>query len=155
MPIGLGLVLVNKFQAGYMKGFGKEARIPYLEFFFMGGEGLSRSIPLRGYDDPLTGGGSRIGGSTMLKYGTEIRIPIAPNPTVFGMIFGEAGNTFPDLAHTTPFDLRRSIGVGVRIFMPLLGVIGFDYAYGFDNIDPQTGKRFGQWKPHFVFGQSF
>jgi len=154
-PIGLGLVLVNKFQAGYIKGFGNNARIPYLEFFFMGGEGLSRSISLRGYDDPLTGGGSRVGGSTMMKYGAEIRIPIAPNPTVFGMIFGEAGNTFEDLRHTTPFDLRRSVGVGVRIFMPLLGVIGFDYAYGFDNINDTTGKRFGQWKPHFVFGQSF
>jgi len=154
-PIGLGLVLVNKFQTGYIKGFGNNARIPYLEFFFMGGEGLSRSISLRGYDDPLTGSGSRVGGSTMLKYGAEIRIPIAPNPTVFGMIFGEAGNTFQDLKHTTPFDLRRSVGVGVRIFMPLLGVIGFDYAYGFDNIDAATGKRFGQWKPHFVFGQSF
>ncbi len=154
-PIGLGLVLANKFQAGYIKGFGKDARIPYLEFFFMGGEGLSRSIPLRGYNDPLSGGGNRIGGSTMLKYGTEIRIPIAPNPTVFGMLFAEAGNTFQDLAHTSPFDLRRSVGVGVRIFMPLLGIIGFDYAYGFDNIDTATGRRFGEWKTHFVFGQGF
>jgi outer membrane protein insertion porin family len=154
-PIGLGLVLVNKFQAGYIKGFGKNARIPYLEYFFMGGEGLSRSIPLRGYEDPLGGNGNRVGGSTMIKYGAEIRIPIAPNPTVFGMIFGEAGNTFVDLTHTTPFDLRRSVGVGVRIFMPLLGIIGFDYAYGFDNIDAATGRRYGQWKPHFVFGQSF
>lgn len=154
-PIGLGLVLFNSFQTGYMKGFGENSRIPYLEFFFMGGEGLSRSIPLRGYDDPLQGNGSRIGGSTMLKYTTEIRIPIAPNPTVFGLIFGEAGNTFLDLPHTSPFDLRRSVGVGVRIFMPLLGVIGFDYAYGFDNLNNQTGRRFGQWKPHFVFGRSF
>ena len=154
-PIGLGLVLFNRFETGFIKGFGKNARIPYLEYFFMGGEGLSRSTPLRGYDDPLTGSGSRIGGSTMLKYSTEIRIPIAPNPTVFGMLFGEAGNTFEDFAHTNPFELRRSLGVGVRIFMPLLGVLGFDYAYGFDNVDPRTGKHFGQWKPHFVFGQSF
>lgn len=154
-PIGLGLVLFNSFQTGYIKGFGKKSRIPYLEFFFMGGEGLSRSIPLRGYDDPLQGSGSRTGGSTMLKYTTEIRIPIAPNPTIFGLIFGEAGNTFLDLAHTSPFDLRRSIGVGARIFMPMLGVIGFDYAYGFDNIDNRTGIHFGQWKPHFVFGRSF
>lgn len=154
-PVGLGLVLFNSFQAGYIRGFGKKARIPYLEFFFMGGEGLSRSIPLRGYDDPLQGSGSRIGGSTVLKYTTEIRVPIAPNPTIFGLIFGEAGNTFLDLAHTSPFDLRRSVGVGARIFMPMLGVIGFDYAYGFDNIDGKTGRRFGQWKPHFVFGRSF
>ena len=91
----------------------------------------------------------------MLKYQFELRVPIAPNPTVFGLAFAEAGNTWADLSRTNPNDLRRSVGVGARVFMPLLGVIGFDYAYGFDNIDEVTRKRQGKWKPHFVFGKSF
>ena len=91
----------------------------------------------------------------MIKYTTEIRFPIIPNPTMFGLIFAEAGNTWVKVSDTDPFNLRRSVGIGARLFMPMIGIIGFDYAYGFDNYDPQTGKFFGQWKPHFVFGKSF
>lgn len=91
----------------------------------------------------------------MLKYTAELRVPIAPNPTVFGLIFAEAGNTWPELTRLDPYDLRRSVGIGARLFMPLLGVIGFDYGYGYDHIDAATGKRKGQWKPHFIFGRSF
>jgi outer membrane protein insertion porin family len=120
----------------------------------MGGEGLSNSIALRGYEDTLR---SSIveGGQTMLKYQLELRVPIAPNPTVFGLFFAEAGNTWESLPKTDPYDLRRSVGVGARLFMPLLGIIGFDYAYGFDNVNSRTGEKFGAWKPHFVFGRSF
>ncbi|MFQ5637339.1 MAG: outer membrane protein assembly factor BamA [bacterium] len=155
-PLFHNFVLFNSFQAGYIEGFGNDAdNIPFLEFFFMGGEGLSRSIPLRGYDDPLSDRISQPGGKVMFKYATEIRFPISPNPTIFGLAFAEAGNTWESLAKTDIFDLRRSVGVGVRIFMPMLGILGFDYAYGFDNIDPNTGRKFGAWKPHFVFGRSF
>ena len=155
-PIFLNFVLFNSIQAGYIEGFGDDRRnIPFLEFFFMGGEGLSRSIPLRGYDDPLSGVVSTAGGKAMFKYSTELRFPIAPNPTIFGLLFAEAGNTWPSLEKTDLFDLRRSVGLGIRIFMPMLGVLGFDYAYGFDNFDPVTGEKFGKWKPHFVFGKSF
>ena len=73
---------------------------------------------------------------------------------MYGLLFAEAGNTWKDLGHTDPFDLRRSVGVGARIFMPMIGMIGFDYAFGFDYID-QQGVRKGNWKPHFVFGKSF
>ncbi|MFQ6115829.1 MAG: outer membrane protein assembly factor BamA, partial [bacterium] len=155
-PIFFNFVLFNSFQAGYIEGFGKdEENIPFLEFFFMGGEGLSRSIPLRGYDDPLSGRVTQEGGKVMFKYTTELRFPISPNPTIFGLAFAEAGNTWLSLSETDFFDLRRSVGVGVRIFMPMLGILGFDYAYGFDNFDPETGTKFGKWKPHFVFGRSF
>ncbi|RMF66679.1 MAG: outer membrane protein assembly factor BamA [Calditrichaeota bacterium] len=156
-PAFLNFVLFNSFQAGYIEGFGKDRdNIPFLELFFMGGEGLSRSIPLRGYDDPLSNGQFRQpGGKVMFKYTTELRVPISPNPTIFGLVFAEAGNTWRSLDQTDIFDLRRSVGVGIRMFMPLLGIIGFDYAYGFDNVDVTTGRKFGQWKPHFVFGRSF
>ncbi len=121
----------------------------------MGGEGLTRSIPLRGYDDPLGNNGNGLGGRVMMKYSMELRVPISPNPTIYALAFAEAGNTWLDLKHTDPFDLRRSVGIGARVFMPMLGMIGFDYAYGFDHFDPATGRRFGQWKPHFVFGRAF
>ncbi|MCZ6820008.1 MAG: outer membrane protein assembly factor BamA [Calditrichaeota bacterium] len=155
-PIFLNFVLMSSMQAGYIEGFGDDAKnIPFLELFFMGGEGLSRSIALRGYNDPLSNSVTEDGGKVMFKYSTELRFPISPNPTIFGLFFAEAGNTWATLPETDIFDLRRSVGFGLRIFMPMLGIIGFDYAYGFDNIDFSTGKKFGDWKPHFVFGRSF
>ena len=149
------LVLLSRAQAGYMGLLASNDKIPYLEYFFMGGSGLSRSTPLRGYDDPLAGGGVYDwGGRTMLKTTLELRFPIIPNPTMYGLVFAEAGNTWRDFKSTDPFNLKRSVGIGARIFMPMVGMIGFDYAYGFDHVDDQ-GLAVGKWKPHFVFGRSF
>ena len=149
------LVLLARTQVGFMEALSKTRRISFLDYFFMGGSGLSRAIPLRGYDDPLAGGryyGE--GGKTMLQTTVELRFPIITQPVMFGLLFAEAGNTWLDLSHTDPFDLRRSVGVGVRIFMPMVGILGFDYAYGFDHIDSE-GRKHGAWKPQFVFGKSF
>jgi len=149
------LIFLARVQFGYMEHLTKNSRIPYLEYFFMGGSGLSRSTPLRGYSDPLAGGGYYVeGGKTMFKTTGELRFPILPNPTMYGLIFAEAGNTWRNLAHTDPFDLRRSVGIGARIYMPMIGMIGFDYAYGFDHYNAK-GEKVGMWKPHFVFGRSF
>lgn len=149
------LVFYTSFQAGYMESIGKGARIPYTEYFFIGGDGLSRSIPLRGYEDPLAGYQMvEDGGKTMLKYTAELRIPIAPNPTIFALLFAEAGNSWLDFQHTNPFDMRRSLGIGARVFMPMIGIIGFDYGYGFDRLDAY-GNPDPKWKMHFVFGRSF
>ena len=154
-PFFWKFVLHSETRMGYMDGFTKASRIPYLDLFFMGGDGLSRSIPLRGYDDPLAGGTVySSGGRTMFKQSLEIRFPFVQNPTAYGIVFAEAGNIWPSLSNTDPFELRRSVGVGVRVFMPMIGMIGFDYAYGFDNID-KYGNVKGQWKPHFVFGTGF
>ncbi len=149
------LVFYTSFQAGYMEEIGQNAHIPYTDYFFMGGDGLSRSTPLRGYDDPLAN--YRIvddGGKAMLKYTTELRIPIAPNPTIFALLFAEAGNTWPDFHRANPFAMRRSVGIGARVFMPMIGIIGFDYGYGFDRVDVY-GNPDPKWKMHFVFGRSF
>ncbi len=148
------LILLTRAQMGFMETLSKSSRIPYLEYFFMGGSGLSRAIPLRGYDDPLSGGQYYYeGGKTMFQFTAELRFPIITNPMMFGLLFAEAGNTWSDLANTDPFDLRRSIGIGGRIFMPMVGIIGVDYAYGFDHI--AYGEKYGSWKTHFVFGKSF
>ncbi|KAA3613913.1 MAG: outer membrane protein assembly factor BamA [Calditrichaeota bacterium] len=157
-PLMWSLVMRSDFQAGVIKDFGKNAFVPYLEKFFMGGEGLTRSIPLRGYNDPLgnsSGTVDRNGGTAMMKYSLELRVPISPNPTIYALTFAEAGRTWEKIREFNPNNMRRSVGFGARVFMPMIGMLGFDYAYGFDNIDPLTGKTFGEWKPHFVFGQQF
>ncbi|MDZ7724297.1 MAG: outer membrane protein assembly factor BamA [candidate division KSB1 bacterium] len=155
IPSFWNLVMYTSVHAGYLDGIGDGANIPYLEYFFIGGDGLSRSTPLRGYDDPLSG--YRMvdeGGQTILKYTAELRIPIAPNPTIFGLLFAEAGNTWADFRRANPFDMKRSVGIGGRVFMPMVGIIGFDYGYGFDRVDNQ-GDPNPKWKMHFVFGRSF
>jgi len=155
MPSFWKLVIYSSFQAGYMEGIGKNAQIPYLEYFFMGGDGLSNSIPLRGYDDPLAENQYvQAGGKSYLKYTAELRIPIAPNPTIFGLLFAEAGNVWSDFRHADPFAMKRSVGVGGRVYMPMIGIIGFDYGYGFDRLDT-SGNADPKWKMHFVFGRSF
>lgn len=144
------LILLTRAQAGFIHTIDK---VPYLDHFFMGGSGMSRAIPLRGYEDPLANGSYYYeGGKTMLQSTVELRFPIIPNPMMYGLMFAEAGNTWLDFDSTDPFDLCRSVGVGIRIYMPMIGMIGFDYAYGFDHED-SSGMRYGEWKTHFVFGR--
>ena len=154
-PSFWNLVLYTSFQGGYMEVLGEEDNILYTELFYMGGAGMSRSIPLRGYEDPLSDSVYlNEGGRTMLKYQAELRIPIAPNPTIFALLFADAGNTWPTFKSMDPFKLRRSMGFGARVYMPMIGIIGFDYGYGFDRVD-SNGDPDPKWKMHFVFGKSF
>jgi outer membrane protein insertion porin family len=156
MPAYWKFVLYSSFQAGYMETLGKGGNILYTEYFFMGGDGLSRSIPLRGYEDPLGESTSyaAAGGKSYLKYTAELRIPIAPNPTIFALFFAEAGKVWSNFHHADPFTMKRSVGVGGRVYMPMIGIIGFDYGYGFDRVDA-SGNPDPKWKMHFVFGRSF
>jgi outer membrane protein insertion porin family len=64
----------------------------------------------------------------------------------------EGGNSWETIGETDPFDLKRSVGMGIRLFMPMIGIIGIDFGYGFDHISA-TGQREGQWKVHFQFGK--
>lgn len=132
--------------------------VPYIEQFFMGGSGLSLGVPLRGYDERMIGPQSGVyaaGGKTMFKQSLELRLPVVYNPTIFVLGFAEAGNVWLNLENTDLFDLRRSVGLGVRLYMPMIGLIGLDYGYGLDYFDPATGQRHGEWVPHFQFGRGF
>jgi outer membrane protein insertion porin family len=157
LPFGLVLYSHNKY--GFLNEISDNSIILYGEYFYMGGSGLSFAEGLRGYDDgqvgPLTASGSPIGGKTMAKNTLELRFQIVPNPTIFGLLFAEAGNVWAEPDQTNLFDLRRSVGVGFRLFMPMIGIIGVDFGYGFDGkIDPvyqQHGA--GDWKVHFQFGR--
>ncbi len=131
--------------------------IPYVERFFMGGSGLQLGEPLRGYEEREVGPISNsypAGGRTMFKQTFEIRFPLVSNPTVYGLAFMEGGNCWWDFQQTDPFNLRRSVGLGIRLFMPFVGLIGLDYGYGIDYYDFE-GRRKPQWVPHFQFGRRF
>ena len=136
--------------------------IPPYERFIMGGNGIPYGTMLRGYPDnsigPLSSDGRGIGGNTMIKYTTEFRFPFSENPVVYAMLFAEAGNVWHDTrlmstlryVRTDPLELKRSAGIGIRFFMPMIGKLGFDVGYGFDDI---TGNGEPQgWEYTIIFG---
>ena len=159
-------VLMNSMKIGVVKELpaakdGTLSYIPWNDRFIMGGNGIPYGNPLRGYDDnrvgPLTSSGSPIGGNTMVKFGTEFRVPFAENPVVYGLLFAEMGNVWSStdlmerlsLPRSGPFDMKRSAGAGIRFFMPMIGMLGFDIGYGFDRF-PEPG-----WKTTLTFGNQF
>lgn len=156
VPTFWGLVMYTQTKIGLIEGLYNNFYINPGELFYMGGSGLSFSEGLRGYDDgtvgPVSSSGRPLGGRSMLKFTGELRIPIAPNPTIFGLLFMEAGNVWEDFSQTNTQDLRRGVGFGVRLFMPMIGIIGVDFGYGFDHFTAD-GLRKGQWKTHFQFGK--
>jgi len=168
-PLVSKFVLVNSFNAGIIGEIGAndDARsiIPYDERFIMGGNGIPYGNMLRGYDDnaigPISSSGSPIGGNSMLKFNTEIRFLLSENPVIYALAFAEMGNVWADknmmepfhLVRTGPLTLKRAAGVGIRFFMPMIGMLGFDIGFGFDDI---TGSGEPQgWKTTITFGQQF
>ena len=163
-------ILTNSFKIGIIKALSSKeggiSFIPYNDRFIMGGNGIPYGNPLRGYDDngvgPLTTSDNPIGGNTMVKIGTEFRVPFAENPVVYGIIFAEMGNVWSStdlmerlsLPRSGPMDLKRSLGAGIRFFMPMIGKLGFDIGYGFDRVD-SNGKLDPAWKTTLTFGQQF
>ena len=74
------------------------------------------------------------------------------NPTIYGLVFSDLGNTWLNFDRTDPFDLKKSVGLGIRLYMPMIGLIGLDYGYG---LDPDVTGRKPGWTPHFQFGRTF
>lgn len=144
---------------GYIHELVKGTTIQPFEYFYMGGNGLViATTPLRGYADrsvgPVSSSGLTIGGRVKAKYVAEIRAALALEPMpIYFLVFAEAGNTFVDLPSADLFDLKKSAGVGARILINPIGLIGFDYGYGFDrlSVDGQDPK----WEFHFQFGRGF
>ncbi|MFH1011295.1 MAG: outer membrane protein assembly factor BamA [bacterium] len=158
LPLPLGFVLVSLSEVGALDGLTRDPRdIPYFDYFFMGGSGLSLGTSLRGYDERAVGpqsGSYAVGGKTLFKQSMELRFPILKNPTIFLLTFTEAGNVWRSFEETNPTDLKRSVGFGVRLFMPFVGMIGLDYGLGLDYEDAR-GLRTTNWEPHFQFGRGF
>jgi outer membrane protein insertion porin family len=157
-PMSRKLVLYSKTRYGMLFELNDAIdNVPYIDYFFMGGSGLTFGESLRGYDEASVGpqaGGYAIGGKSTFKQTLEMRLPVIPNPTVFLLAFAEAGNVWSTRQATDLNDLKHSMGVGVRLFMPFIGLIGLDYGYGFDYLEAD-GRKSGKWMPHFQFGRTF
>ena len=155
-------VLKAQTDFGFLGTYNKNrGNIPF-ERFFLGGDGMMQyaldgreTIALRGYENQSLS--SRDGSIIYNKFSLELRYPISlkPSASVFALSFLEAGNGFDNFKDYSPFNLKRSAGVGVRIFMPAFGLLGIDFGYGFDSSNiSNTGQASG-WQTHFVIGQQF
>jgi len=151
------LVLRSRVEFGFLGAYNNHRGIPPFERFYLGGDGLAtysldgrEVVQLRGYGNHSL---SIQDGSTIYsKFSAELRYPIslASMATIYGLAFVEAGNAFDSFKKFNPFDVKRSAGLGLRIFMPQIGLLGIDFGYGFDN---QLGahQRNG-WETHFIIG---
>lgn len=154
-------VLYTGSQIGFIDGFKRDSNIPPIEYFFMGGTGLGfvSTTPLRGYEDRSVGPTderSQIrGGKAMAKYVAELRFSVTMNPMpIYILAFAEAGNVYEKLNRIDFLNLKRSYGFGARILIQPIGMVGFDYGYGADDVMPKDGKPDG-WRFHFQFGRGF
>lgn len=155
------LVLFTGTSIGLLDGFKINSNIPPIEYFFMGGTGLGfiATTPLRGYDDRTIGPQDENdqvkGGKAMVKYSAELRFSVTMSPMpIYLLAFAEAGNVYENLKAIDFLNLKRSYGFGARIMIQPLGMVGFDYGYGADDVLPRDGKPDG-WKFHFQFGRGF
>lgn len=164
------LVLRSTAEMGFMDGYNKELGAPPFERFYMGGVGLFNGrydgrelIPLRGYENASTTGYASgvstditpYGGGTIYnRFSFELRYPISMNQTakIYALAFAEGGNVWNTWGKYNPFQLKRSAGVGVRVYMGAFGLIGFDFAYGFDK--PLGAQERSGWQTHFLMNQT-
>jgi outer membrane protein insertion porin family len=111
------------------------------------------NIPLRGY--PNQSLSAQDGGSIYNKYSLELRYPVSlgEQAKIFALTFIEGGASYNSFRDFDPFQLKRSAGIGVRLFMPQFGLLGIDFGHGFDPVPGQSTKH--GWETHFIFGQNF
>ena len=154
-------VIMTRAEFGLLGHYNKYKRSPF-ETFYMGGDGMtgysynyaSETIALRGYENgSLTPYGSE--GYAYIRLGAELRYPLMleNSTSIYALGFVEGGNAWTEVSKFNPFQLKRSAGVGVRIFLPMIGMMGIDWAYGFDKIDGSTQYSGSQF--HFIIGQEF
>ena len=154
------LVLVTKAEFGLLGMYNKNVGKSPFEYFQLGGDGLygynlygAENIGLRGYSNQsLTPAAN---GYVYNKYTVELRYPMSlnPNATFYAIVFAEAGNCWHSIENFRPFDVKRSAGVGVRVYMSMIGLIGVDWGYGFDEVPGAPNANGSQF--HFVIGQNF
>ena len=151
------IVLSQVFKIGALDYIGDpnnaNSVVPISARYFMGGSGMSYGEMLRGYRENSIGPYQTgpTGGNLMLKYSLELRMLFSNDPTVYGFLFADMGNIWSDYDVIKLTDLKRSMGVGIRLYMPMLGVLGYDIGYGFDSTIIDDGDAHG-WEHHFVFG---
>ena len=162
------LVLMTRAQFGYLGYYNRNWGYSPFEGFLVGGDGMSgystygsEVISLRGYENysltpyepsAYNSNGYAYAGNVYDKFTVELRYPVVlqPSSTIYVLAFLEGGNCWSDIRDFNPFQIKRSAGVGVRIFLPMIGLLGVDWGYGFDTADPSRRSQF-----HFVIGQQF
>jgi outer membrane protein insertion porin family len=158
------LVLSPRIQFGYLGAYNSNLGVTPFERFYLGGDGLSgynnmdgrELIGMRGYANnsltPLYP--SSVGGTVFTKYTLELRYPVSLNPsaTIYGLAFLEAGNDWLKWQNVNPFDVYRSVGFGIRVFLPMFGLLGLDWGYGLDPVPGSPGASGGQF--HFSINSS-
>ena len=165
------LVLMTRVELGILGAYNKYKKSPF-ETFYVGGDGMSgystgyaeETIGLRGYDNGSISNTAAYQAGTSSYYNAyaydrftlELRYPIVlGNTTVYGLAFLEGGNAWVDTKKFNPFDMKRSAGVGLRIFLPMVGLMGLDWAYGFDKVISGSTYKRGGSQIHFILGQEF
>lgn len=159
------LVLMTRVRFGYLGHYNSQIGPTPFHRYFLGGDGLSNYsfdsrelVGMRGYANnsltPNFYSGATSGGDMMTKYTLELRYPLSLNPqaTIYVLTFLEAGNCWLGFKNFNPFDVKRSAGLGVRIYLPMFGLLGLDWGYGFDNVYGTTGNNHSQF--HFSIGGS-
>ena len=158
------LVLSTRARFGYLGYYNEDIGPSPFEGFDLGGDGMTgyslygrETIALRGYENgsltPVIDG--KKAGNVYNKLTIELRYPISLNPqaTLYGLVFLEAGNAWYKITDFSPFDIRRSAGVGLRAFLPMFGLLGIDWGYGFDKVPGRPDAGGSQF--HFMIGQQF
>ncbi|WP_373886418.1 MULTISPECIES: BamA/OMP85 family outer membrane protein [Segatella] len=150
-------VLMTRVEMGLLGSYNKNKKSPF-ETFYVGGDGMSgystgyaeETVGLRGYEN----GSLAYRGYAYDRFTLELRYPfLLGNTTIYGLTFLEGGNAWTDTKKFNPFDMKRSAGVGVRIYLPMVGLMGIDWAYGFDKDNINLTKGGSQF--HFILGQEF
>ncbi len=155
-------VLVTRFDAGFLGHYNKNKRSPF-ETFYVGGDGMSgystsyytETIALRGYENGSLTPSVGSEGYAYSRMALELRYPLLlqGSTNIYALAFVEGGNAWNKIRKFNPFDMKRSAGIGVRLFLPMVGMMGIDYAYGFDKVFGSTS--YGGSHFHFVLGQEF
>ena len=161
-PFTEKLILATKTEFGFLGGYNDQLGISPFERFYVGGDGLSgmgymndgrELVALRGYSNNSLS--PQTGATIYNKYTAELRYALSLNPTstMYALAFLEAGNAWEDFDNFNPFGIKRSVGVGVKIMLPMIGMMGLDYGWGLDEIIGNPDANGGQF--HFSIGQNF
>ncbi|MFH6969386.1 outer membrane protein assembly factor [Flavobacterium sp. FlaQc-28] len=168
------LVLRTLTEFGFLGAYDQSRGVVPFERFYLGGDGMAQysmdgreTIQLRGYpnnsltpiieDKTSSRYGQQIGATIYNKFSMELRYPITlkPSASIYALTFLEAGSSYPTFRDYNPFDLYRSAGAGLRVFMPAFGLLGIDFGYGFDALPGSVTNKANGWETHFIIGQQF
>ncbi|MDR2473166.1 MAG: outer membrane protein assembly factor BamA [Tannerella sp.] len=156
-------VLMTRVELGWIGEYNKHKKSPF-GTYYVGGDGMTggymyyqETVALRGYDNGSISGNNQYMGTARAysRLSLELRYPLIleQSSTIYALLFGEAGNAWSSISDFDPFNMKRSAGVGVRIFLPMIGMMGIDWGYGFDRVLGSSSPSGGNF--HFILGQEF